>query len=343
MSDASKKKYYLKYIPKEQLTEFIDRLKKALTEVQKTGDKKDLEIEVRGSKDDPTGISIEHFTFDKTKFSEYFDLNAEHLKKALVCFTINFEVKEDKDVDTIKAAFEMIKPIILGIPVIAEKKDKFEMHLRNNGKKIGIDLISVEGKIIQPLLDLGVNLSEYHQFSFALKTGADLGKLFTEGANPSDDLLKELFNFLICVKSSGENIKYLNTALMAALKDVKIEDEKKKKSLNKFLGFLNLVNAFIGAKINLEFDSAVLNQATENLPDGKAGLKAKLGGFHGIALGMGQSMIKPAVSDMGFEAALKAINLDSISIAGGVPKYENGLALVIKIPGLSKVFEEVLK
>lgn len=342
MADAQKK-YYLKYIPKEQLQGFLENLKKALAEGKKSGEKRELEIEVRGSKDDPTGISIEQFSLDKDKFSEYFDLNAEHLKKALVCCTINFEVKEDKDVDAIKAAFEQIKPIILGIPLIAAKKDKFEFHLRNNGKKIGIDLISVEGKIVQSLLDLGVNLSEYHHFCFALKTGANLGKLFTEGANPSDDLLKELFNFLICLKSSGENIKYLSTALLSALKEVNIEEEKKKKGLHKFMGFLNLVNAFICGKLKLEFDSSVLNKSTESFPGGTAGFKAKLGGFHQMALGMGQSLIKPAVSSMGFDGPLKTINLDTITIAAGVPKYQNGLALSIKIPGLTKVVEEILK
>jgi hypothetical protein len=62
-----------------------------------------------------------------------------------------------------------------------------------------------------------------------------------------------------------------------------------------------------------------------------------------MALGMGQSFIKPAVSSMGFDGPLKTINLDTITIAAGVPKYQNGLALSIKIPGLTKVVEEILK
>ena len=33
---------------------------------------------------------------------------------------------------------------------------------------------------------------------------------------------------------------------------------------------------------------------------------------------------------------------DTLSIAFGVPKYKNGCALVIKIPGLSKVVSDLL-
>lgn len=350
MTDAKKddkNKYYLKFIPKEELTGFMDRLKTALANGQKSGDKKELEIEVRGSKEEPKGISIEFYTLDKAKFNEIFDNNAEHTKKALVMASINFEVKEDKDVETIKGSFEMIRNMILAIPQISAKGDKYDIIFRNNGKKIGIDFISKEGKIIQPLLDLGVNLSEYHNFAFAFKTGADLGKIFTQGANISGDLISDVFNILISVKSSGENIKYLASALATALKDVKIEDEEKKKKLEKFLGFLNLINVFICGKLKLEFDSKVLksegDKAVENLPGGAEGIKQQIGGMHHIAIGSGQQFIKPAVESMGFGPALQAINLDKIIIATGVPKYENGCALVLSIPGLSQVLGEILK
>ena len=350
MTTAAKKeekKYYLGCIPKEELAPFMERLGKALKEGKKSGDKKDLEIEIRGSNEEPKGISIEQFTLDKAKFGEFFDPNADHTKKALVVCTVNFEVKDVKDVETLKTTFEQVKPMVLGLPFIQAKKDKFELHFRNNGKKVAFDFISVEGKIIQPLLDLGIDLSEFHKFYFGLKTGADLGKLYAEGGNPSDDLIAEIFNVLLSVKSSGENLKYLSTALIAAFKDVKLEDEKKKKKLEKFLGFLNLVNVFIGAKLKFEYDAKVLkgagDKAVEKLPGGQEGFKKQLSGYHDMAKNAGSQMAKPAIEGMGFGAALKALNLDSISIAGGIPKYNNGFALVIKVPGLTKVVEEILK
>ena len=348
MTDKKDKpKYYLGFIPKEQLEGFLERLKKALTDGQKSGEKKELEIEIRGAKEDPTGVSVEVSTIGKEKFDEYFDANAEHTKKALVAWTLNFEVKEDKDIDTIKGAFEMIKPMFLQLPPIAAKPGKFDIIFRNNGKKVAIDVISTEGKIIQPLLDLGINLRDYTNFYFGLKAGANLGKLYDEGADPSEELINEFFNLLISVKSSGENVKYLATALGAALKDVKIEDAKKQAKLTKLLGLLNLVNVFISGKMKLEFDTSVLKnegkKEAEKLPGGVEGFKKQLSGYHAMAKGTGQNMIKPMFEGMGFGGAVKAINLDSFTCAGGFPKYGSGIAVSLKLPGLTHVLEELLK
>ena len=57
----------------------------------------------------------------------------------------------------------------------------------------------------------------------------------------------------------------------------------------------------------------------------------------------GANVAKPAIEEMGFGGALKALNLDSLSVAAGVPKYSNGFALVIKVPVLTKDVEEILK
>ena len=62
-----------------------------------------------------------------------------------------------------------------------------------------------------------------------------------------------------------------------------------------------------------------------------------------MATGAGQQMVKPAVEGMGFTETLKSLNLDTISIAAGIPKYQNGFAFVLKLPGVSSVLEELLK
>ena len=346
MTDT-KPKLYFGVVPKEELPGFLERLKKALADGQKSGDKKDLEIEIRGSKEDPKGFSIENFTLDKTKFADYFDPNADHTKKALVLATLNLEVKEAKDVDAVKASFDIIKQMVMELPPVKAKPGKYELHFRSNGTKVAVDFISVEGKVIQPLLDLGIDLAEFHKFYFALKTGADLGKIYSEGANPSDELITELLNVLVSVKSSGENVKYLASALVAALKDVKLNNEKYQKKLEKMLGFLNLVNAFISGSVKFEYDAKVLKgegeKSVEKLPGGAEGFKRQLSGYHTMATGAGQGMLKPAVEGMGLTNTLKSLNLDTISLAAGVPKYQNGVALVLKLPGLTKVLEELLK
>lgn len=157
------------------------------------------------------------------------------MKKALVVCTVNLEVKEEKDVQALKAVYDKAKPIFDNIPKIKEKPGKYELQFRTSGKKVAVDLISTEGKLVQPLLDLGIDLSEYHKFNFTFKSGVDLSKLFAD--TPDLKQLADVFSILISVKSTGENVKYLAGALSEAIKVVDLKDEKLKKKKKKLLDF----------------------------------------------------------------------------------------------------------
>ena len=61
-----------------------------------------------------------------------------------------------------------------------------------------------------------------------------------------------------------------------------------------------------------------------------------------MAMGMGQGMIIPMLTQFGMADTVKAIDLDCISISLGVPKYKTGYAISIKLPGLSKVLGDML-
>ena len=129
----------------------------------------------------------------------------------------------------------------------------------------------------------------------------------------------------------------LNTTELTTLSSLK----KKEKAV----GFFNLINAFIGAKIKLEYDAQTLAgegaKEAEKL-GGAAGLQKQLSGYQQMVKGMGQQMVKPSLEAFGAIEPLKSTNIDTLSIAFGVPKYKNGCALVIKIPGLSKVVSDLL-
>ena len=56
-----------------------------------------------------------------------------------------------------------------------------------------------------------------------------------------------------------------------------------------------------------------------------------------------KSFIVPYISSLGMRETVKATDLDKISISLSVPKYQNGLALSLKIPVLSKVLDEMLE
>ena len=281
---------------------------------------------------------------DLVNFSTLFDPSQEYMKKALVVCTVNLEVKEEKDVEALKKVFDGAKPIFDNIPKIKEKPGKYELQFRSSGKKVAVDLISTEGKLVQPLLDLGIDLSEYHKFNFTFKSGVDLSKLFAD--TPDLKQLADVFSILLSVKSSGENVKYLAGALSEAIKVVDLKDEKLKKKKEKAVGFLNLINAFIGAKIKLEYDAKVLagegEKAAEKHAGGAAGLQQQLTNYQQMVKTMGPQMVKPMLQNFGAVEPLKSTNIDVLSVSVGIPKYQNGFAVVVKIPGLSKVVGDLL-
>lgn len=347
MTDAKKpeekSKYYFGVVPKEEFPKFMERLKAALDKKEnKKGEKKAFDFEIRGTKEEINGLALEIFSFDKSRCAEFLDVNAPHIKEGLYCASLNFEVLQDTDVDKVKMAFEQFKPMISAIPFL---QNKFELSFRNNGKKVSFDLVCKDGKLVKAVLDLGIDFSEYHKFNFALKSGINLEEIFDPNADQNANLIK-IFSFLFSIKSETENVKYLSGALAEALKDVKLSEEKVQKKFDKVVGFINFVNSFIGAKINLEYDAKTLagesGKQAEKMAGGEEGLKKKISGTQQMALGMGQNMIAPMIQQFGMADTVKSLNLDYLALSVGVPKYGNGYAISIKLPGLSKVLAGML-
>ena len=81
----------------------------------------------------------------------------------------------------------------------------------------------------------------------------------------------------------------------------------------------------------------------EKMVGGSENLKSKISGTQQITIGMVKNLIVPIISTFGLKDTVKATDLDKISISLSVPKYKNGLALSLKIPGLSKVLDEMLE
>ena len=75
---------------------------------------------------------------------------------------------------------------------------------------------------------------------------------------------------------------------------------------------------------------------------GAEGLKNKISGTQQMAMGMSQQMIAPMIAGFGMTDTVKAIDLDCISISIGVPQYQHGFAISLKIPGISKVLGGIL-
>ena len=291
-----KKKYYFGIVPKEEFPKFMERLNAELKKTEnKKGDKKAFEFEVRGTKEDLNGLSLEIFSFDKTKYNDFLDAN----------------------------------------------KDKFQLFYRNKGKQVSFDICAKDGKLVQALMDLGIDLAEYHKFNFALKSGINLAEIFDPTADQTANFIK-ICSVIFSIKSETDNVKYLAGALSEALKDLKLEDPKKQAKFNKCVGFLNFINSFVGLKCKLEYDAKVMAgegaKEAEKATGGADGLKMKITGTQQMAMGFCQSMLIPMITSFGMIDTVKKLNLDSISISLGVPKYQNGYAISLKIPGLSEVF-----
>jgi hypothetical protein len=51
-------------------------------------------------------------------------------------------------------------------------------------------------------------------------------------------------------------------------------------------------------------------------------------------------MVKPLLENYGLVDSAKATDVDEIALSLVFPKYENGIAHIIKLPGFSKAFAE---
>ena len=156
-----------------------------------------------------------------------------------------------------------------------------------------------------------------------------------------------MISIIFSIQNKTKNCRYLLIALSEALKDVKINDKEIQKQFDKFINFLRFLNSFNGNKIKVEYDAKILAgegaKEAEKMVGGSENLKSKISGTQQITIGMVKNLIVPIISTFGLKDTVKATDLDKISISLSVPNYKNGLALSLKIPGLSKVLDEMLE
>lgn len=339
----AKSNYYLKIIPKEEFPKFMERLQAALKKTDnKKGDKKFMDFEIRGAKEDLNGLAFEIFSYDKSKCAEFMDVTQENIKQSLYCISLNLNVKTEADVPKLNEAFLKLQDMFGNSPYI---KGKFEFSFRSKDKRVSFDLLAKDGKLVKAFMDLGIDITEYHKFNFALKSGINLFEIFNPKADPTSNLVK-IASIIFSVKSETDNVRYLCEALAEALKDVKLNDKEIQLKFDKFVGYLNFVNSFVGVKFNLEYDAKVLagegTKEAEKQVGGSEGLKQKIVGTQVAAMGMVQGLILPMINDFGMIDTVKCLDLDSISISLGVPKFQCGYAISLKIPGLTQLFDSLL-
>jgi len=345
MADKNKEKegYYFKIIPKVEFPKFIERLKEALEkDDNKKGDKKTFEFEIRGTREELNGSALEIYSFDESKYEKFIDVDQDYIKNALYCISLNLSAKDESGVEKLEKLFQQFKLLFQNIPAL---KDKSEFFFRSKGREVSVDLVIKEGKLIQALLDLGIDFAEYHRFNLEFLIGLKVSEFFNEWEDPALNLIK-ILSIIFSIQSETENCRYLLIALSDALKEVKIDAEKIQKKFDKFVNFLRFLNSFEGNKIKLEYDAKILAgesaKEAERMYGGSEKLKTKISNTQQMIKGLLQNLIVPMINNFGMKEHVEAAELDKISISLTVPKYKNGLALSLKLPGLSKILDELL-
>ncbi len=336
---AEAPKVYLGFLPKEEIGKCVENFKKALAEGQKSGDKKGFELEIKGTNEEPKGVSFETYSICKDTYKNFVDESKDYMAKALTVFTVSINAKDEAGVKVLEELFtKFVEPFVKELPFFKKHPENYEVKFRTEGKKVSVDLIKVKGEFLQPLLDLGLDISEFHNFKASFKSEFVPEQFFTL---PSEELALKVVQLILSIKGESTNARYILTALIKALKEVKLANAKFQTKLDKHVEKLSALNAFVSFCLNFEFDSKELMGA------GLAACKMK--GFDINAMlemartfvtGTIESKVLPKLKELGLIETAKASDIDEVVFSFVVPKYANGIAHVIKLPGFSKAFSD---
>jgi hypothetical protein len=265
----------------------------------------------------------------------------EHIQKALCIFSLSFNANDESSVKTLEELFKKMEPMFKMIPFVKKHPENYEIHFRTNGNKVAVDITSVKGEFLQPIVDLGIDIKEYHKIDCYFKTGFVPADFFNL---PIEELSLKLIQFALKIKADSCGIRHIITACIQALKGIKLTNDKFQKKLEDHIEKLNMLNAFVSLVFNFEFDGKELcgqglKAASETLLKGKD-IGQMLEAFRQQVVGMGQNMLKPLLEQYQLVDAVKAANVDDITISIGFPKNENGIIHSVHLPGFSKAFVE---
>ena len=334
-------KPYFGIIPRDSVIPFFDDIKKNIESIPKENEVKDFVFNIHGTKTEPTGISSETFSFNKNDYSKYIDQSKDYMEKALSVLSISINANDENSVKVLEALYNQFKPMIDEIPLVKKRAEKVSYHLRIAGNRMFIDIVTIDGKFIKPFLDMNLNFIDFHEFKASFKTDFTPNDFFELTI---DKLLEKVLSASCLLQGKTTNGKYIALSVLKALQNVKLTEEKYQKKLEKAISFLNLVLAFVQCKFDFEHSpKEVCNGPLENVIQeflNGQNPNETLEGFKMMAEQLGQQMIKPTLEGMGLLESAKAANIDEISIAFALPKYQSGIAHVVKIPGLTKLINE---
>ena len=332
----AEEKVYFGCLPKSEIPKFIESFKKALSEGQKVDDKKSFSLEIKGNDAEPKGISCEGFSVTKENYANFVDSTKDYMSKALSVLTVTINAKDEASVKVLEELFTKMKPLFEEIPTIKKHPGQYEIHFRTNQKKVSVDVISVTGQFLQPLLDLGLDMSEYHNFKASFKSEFKPDEFFTLKI---EELVLKALQLILSIKGESKNVRYILTALITALSQVKLQKGQEK--LDKVVTYLGTINSFVSFLFEFKFDAKELSGSGLELAKAKGfDLNSKFEQFRIVLNGLIDQFVKPTLTNLGLIDAAKVADVDEINISYLIPKFSNGFAQIIKLPGFTKYFQE---
>lgn len=327
-------------IGKENLETFLKEFKTALTSISKEGEVKEVDISIRGGKTDPTGISSETFTVNKTEYPKYIAEEKDYMKDAVSIVSIGIKAKDAGSAAVLEKVFNESKGMIDNIPTVETYKDKFSLHLRNQEDKVFVDLAIKDDSVSKLLQEVGIDFADYHSFKSAIKTEFSPLDFYNSTA---EQIAEKVLTLLFSIKGTITNGTYLGKALVKALDALKIQDEKIQKKIKKVKTIINAMNAFGVAKFLFEYNPKELYSSfVEKLNKLIGGsLDEQLQTARG-ASEMGKEIIKPTLEGLNMLEPVKAANFDVLTIAVVSPKFKSGIVHELKLPGITQILNEKL-
>ena len=151
------------------------------------------------------------------------------------------------------AFFDAFKKAFDATPKSEEKKNvEFEIKGTNEELKG----ISVETHFLEPIVNLGINPSDYHKIDAYFRSGFSPEDFFNL---PIEELTLKAIQFALSFKSESVGIRRILTASIQALKGIKLTNDKFQKKLEEHIEQLNVINAFVSFAFNIEFDAKELH------------------------------------------------------------------------------------
>ena len=289
---------------------------------------KNIDIKIRGAKDEPAGISLKIISLENDRFKEFYDPQVEYLKKAEFILSLNLQLKESNDYKTIKYIFDGFKNYI---NTEFKNLNMFQTLFRKKEKKISFDIfIKSQNNINYD------NNNVDTEFSASIKTGINLNKIFEENANHFKNLT-DAISSIINLNVKGMLANYISLYTLELIKIKKLENGPLGPIFIKIYEFLNIILAsFNKLEFNFEYDSLYIANELAKKIYGIFG-NDEAGGFQKLIQEFVDDVkykIKESKKELEQEFMINKFNLDNFSISLAT-KSQTGFAIIFDIPGLS--------